>query len=325
MNATTKLLIHGDNKMKMEQYHCGGSLLKTDHTIAPDIEIANLCKTFGETKALDNVSISVQPGEMVALIGASGSGKSTLLKHMSGLQVSDETESYIRVLNRTVQFKGDLNTRIRQIRADIGFIFQQFNLVGRLSLIANVMTGMLSRIPIWRSMLGWFTLQEKEMAMQALAEVGIAQYATQRASTLSGGQQQRAAVARAMIQQAKIIFADEPIASLDPESSRKVMRSLRDLNQKKGITVLVSLHQVDFAMQFCNRCVGLRNGQIVFDGPTAALDTELLRELYGAEYCDVEEGIDIYSRINGQRPSGMETDDPAGTEVCLPGWAGSKA
>jgi phosphonate transport system ATP-binding protein len=298
--------------------------VKTDDTITPDIEIVNLCKTFGGTKALDNVSITVQPGEMVALIGASGSGKSTLLKHMSGLQVSDETQSYIRVLNRTVQLKGDLNTRIRQIRADIGFIFQQFNLVGRLSLIANVMTGMLSRIPMWRSLLGWFTHQEKEAAMQALAEVGIAQYATQRASTLSGGQQQRAAIARAMVQRAKIIFADEPIASLDPESSRKVMRSLLELNQKKGITVLVSLHQVDFAMQFCSRCVGLRNGKIVFDGPTAALNTELLRELYGAEYCDVEEGIDIYSRINGQSPCGIEKDNPGGPEVCLPGWAASK-
>jgi phosphonate transport system ATP-binding protein len=299
--------------------------LKTDQSITPDIEIADVCKTFGQTKALDKVSIRVQPGEMVALIGASGSGKSTLLKHLSGLHVSDETDSYIRVLNRTVQLKGDLNTKIRRIRADIGFIFQQFNLVGRLPLITNVMTGMLSQIPIRRSLLGWFTRREKEMAMHALAQVGMAEYATQRASTLSGGQQQRAAIARAMVQKARIIFADEPIASLDPESSRKVMRSLRRINQEQEITVLVSLHQVDFAMQFCERCIGLRDGKVVFDGPTSALNTEMLRELYGAEFCDVEEGIDIFSQINGRRPQVIEPNKSADREVCLPGWASARA
>jgi phosphonate transport system ATP-binding protein len=276
--------------------------METDHHHVPDIEVADLCKTFGKTKALDHVSIRVQPGEMVALIGASGSGKSTLLKHLSGLHISDETNSYIRVLDNTVQLRGDLNTRIRRIRADIGFIFQQFNLVGRLTLLTNVMTGMLSRIPMSRSLLGWFTRKEKELAMRALEQVGIADYAMQRASTLSGGQQQRAAIARAMVQEAKIIFADEPIASLDPESSRKVMRSLRRINTEKAITVLVSLHQVDFAMQFCQRCIGLRDGRVVYDGPTSDLNTELLRELYGAEYCDVEEGIDIYSRVKGGCP-----------------------
>jgi phosphonate transport system ATP-binding protein len=262
---------------------------------------------------------------MVALIGASGSGKSTLLKHLSGLHISDETNSYIRVLGKTVQLNGDINTKIRRIRADIGFIFQQFNLVGRLTLITNVMAGMLARIPMWRSLLGWFTHREKEMAMHALAQVGMADYAIQRSSTLSGGQQQRAAIARAMVQKAKIIFADEPIASLDPESSRKVMRSLRHINKEKAITVLVSLHQVDFAMQFCERCIGLRDGKVVYDGPTAGLSTELLRELYGAEYCDVEEGIDIYARMKGRRPQVIEPQEANDREVCLPGWASVEA
>lgn len=262
------------------------------------IEVEKLSKTFGCTKALDNVSLRVAPGEMVALIGASGSGKSTLLKHLNGLHLSDGAAGYIRAAGKTVQIQGDLNTKIRGIRAEIGFIFQQFNLVGRLSLLKNVLVGMLSEIPLWRSLTGWFTRQEKETAMVALHKVGMAEYASQRASTLSGGQQQRAAIARALVQKAKVIIADEPIASLDPESSRKVMRMLRKVNNENNITVLVSLHQVDFAMQFCDRCIGMRNGQIVYDGPSTELTTSLLQDLYGAEFCDVEEGLDIYSRIN---------------------------
>jgi phosphonate transport system ATP-binding protein len=262
------------------------------------IEVDSLCKTFGQTRALDRVSLRVTPGEMVALIGASGSGKSTLLKHLSGLNVGDISPGYVRAVDKTVQISGDLNTRIRSIRAEIGFVFQQFNLVGRLSLLSNVLVGMLSKIPIWRSLPGWFTSEEKLAAMAALDKVGMAAYATQRASTLSGGQQQRAAIARALVQKAKVILADEPIASLDPESSRKVMRMLRQINRENNITVVVSLHQVDFAMQFCDRCVGLRDGRVVYDGPSAELTAALLQDLYGAEFCDVEEGLDIYSRIN---------------------------
>jgi phosphonate transport system ATP-binding protein len=262
---------------------------------------------------------------MVALIGASGSGKSTLLKHLSGLHISDDSPSYVRALEKTVQIRGDLNTKIRHIRADIGFIFQQFNLVGRLSLLKNVLVGMLSQIPIWRSLLGWFTDSEKYDAMQALAKVGMAEYATQRASTLSGGQQQRAAIARALVQKAKVILADEPIASLDPESSRKVMRMLRKVNRENQITVLVSLHQVDFAMQFCDRCVGLRNGQVVYDGPSSELTTAMLQDLYGAEFCDVEEGLDIYSKIKQKKKEKIDLDDTCiGVNMPVPQLAASK-
>jgi phosphonate transport system ATP-binding protein len=272
------------------------------------IDVDRLSKTFGSTRALSHVSLQVAPGEMVALIGASGSGKSTLLKHFSGLHTSDDAPGYVRALEKTVQISGDLNTKIRHIRAEIGFIFQQFNLVGRLSLIKNVLVGMLSQIPIWRSLPGWFTHSEKQAAMQALTKVGMAQYATQRASTLSGGQQQRAAIARALVQKAKLILADEPIASLDPESSRKVMRMLRKVNRENKITVLVSLHQVDFAMQFCDRCIGLRNGQIIYDGPSAGLTTAMLQDIYGAEFCDVEEGLDIYSKIREKKKEDVDGD-----------------
>lgn len=261
------------------------------------VETSNLTKTYGDTTALDDVSIRVEPGEMVSLIGPSGAGKSTLLRHMSGLSVSDTTDSYVKILGRTVQKNGDLNTRIRSIRSDVGFIFQQFNLVGRLPLITNVLTGMLSRVPTWRSLLRLFTHEEKKCAMAALDRVGMAAYAAQRASTLSGGQQQRAAIARALVQEAKVITADEPIASLDPESARKVMQNLRDINENDGVTVLVSLHQVDFAMRFCRRCIGMREGRVVFDGSTAELDTATLRGIYGSEYSDVQEGVDMFAHL----------------------------
>jgi phosphonate transport system ATP-binding protein len=276
----------------------------TDSPLA--VEVRTVSKTFGKTEALKSVSLSVKPGEMVALIGASGSGKSTLLKHLSGLVVANQTESCIKVNGSTIQKNGDLNTNIRQLRAHIGFIFQQFNLVGRMPLLKNVMTGMLAEIPSWRSLIQYFTHREKVIAMEALARVGMAQYAGQRASTLSGGQQQRAAIARALIQQAKVILADEPIASLDPESSRKVMRSLQKINQDDNVTVLVSLHQVDFAMQYCERIVGLRDGEILYDGSSEGLTTEILRDLYGSEFSDVEEGIDILAHLTDKKHRATE-------------------
>jgi phosphonate transport system ATP-binding protein len=277
------------------------------------VEINHLKKTYGKTQALKNVSLSIMEGEMVALIGASGSGKSTLLKHLSGLEVSDTTDCFIKVCGKTIQRNGDLTTNIRKLRADIGFIFQQFNLVGRMSLLKNVVTGMLAGIPLWRSITQCFTQAEKIAAMEALRRVGMAEYAGQRASTLSGGQQQRAAIARALVQEPKIILADEPIASLDPESSRKVMRSLRKINSDDHVTVVVSLHQVDFAMQFCDRIVGLRDGEILCDGSPGDIGTETLRELYGAEFSDVEEGMDILALISENKPQkpANKNGDPA--------------
>jgi phosphonate transport system ATP-binding protein len=245
------------------------------------IEIQSLNKTFGKRKALRRVSIRVAPGEMVALIGPSGSGKSTLLRHVSGLVAGDRDSGAIRIFGREIQKNGNVIPDIRQIRSEVGFIFQQFNLVGRLPLLTNVMAGMLARVGTWRSLLGWFSREEKQRAMQALHRVGLAEYAAQRASTLSGGQQQRAAIARAMEQRARIILADEPIASLDPESARCIMECLTALNQHDGVTVLVSLHQVQFALQYCPRSVAMKEGRVVYDGPSADLTPTALRNIYG--------------------------------------------
>lgn len=248
------------------------------------INIEHISKTFrGGFRALDGVSLSVKPGEMVALIGASGSGKSTLLRHVSGLMAADAGSGEMRVGDRLVQENGCIQRGVRAVRADVGFVFQQFNLVGRLPVLTNVLAGNLARMPLWRSCLRQFTQKEKQHALDALARVGIVEHAYKRASALSGGQQQRAAIARTIMQKAKVILADEPIASLDPESSRRVMQTLADLNQQDGTTVLVSLHQVEMAMRFCPRTVALSKGKVVFDGPSALLTETMLRELYGAE------------------------------------------
>ncbi|MFZ6710035.1 phosphonate ABC transporter ATP-binding protein [Undibacterium sp. TC9W] len=248
------------------------------------IEINGISKTFkGGYQALDNIALTFAPGEMVALIGASGSGKSTLLRHISGLITANADQNDIRLGEQVLQANGVVGKQIRHLRSQIGFVFQQFNLVGRLPVLTNVLTGGIARIPLWRSCFRIFTKEEKALGLAALARVGIAEHAYKRASALSGGQQQRAAIARTIVQQAKVILADEPIASLDPESARRVMQTLADLNRQDGTTVLVSLHQVDVAFRFCPRTVALSRGRVVYDGPSSELTVAMLRDLYGAE------------------------------------------
>ncbi|MEW9581635.1 phosphonate ABC transporter ATP-binding protein [Paraburkholderia sp. DGU8] len=257
------------------------------------IHIERLSKTFKNgRKALDDIDLCVAPGEMVALIGASGSGKSTLLRHIAGFTVSDAQPSQISILGRPIQQNGRLVREVRRIRRDIGFVFQQFNLVNRLSVETNVLIGALARLPWWRRVTGRFPGSERALSSAALREVGIAEHAQERAANLSGGQQQRAALARALVQRARIVLADEPIASLDPESSRRVMEMLRTLNRDHGLTVLVSLHQVEIAMQYCPRTVALRHGKIVYDGASAALTADLLKRLYGDDARELLEETD---------------------------------
>lgn len=245
------------------------------------IELSNIEKSYACCRVLKGISFSVEEGEMVALIGPSGSGKSTLMRHLSGLVAADKkSESCVRVLGNKIQESGKICRDIRQHRAEIGNIFQQFNLVNRLSVLTNVLIGGLSRIPTYRSMLGWFTDDEKRQALEALDRVGLKDFALQRASQLSGGQQQRVAIARALMQKAKIILADEPIASLDPESSRQVMEALKKINEEDGITVVVTLHQVDYAQDYCQRALALKNGEVYFDGNFDQLTSEQLNLLY---------------------------------------------
>jgi phosphonate transport system ATP-binding protein len=262
------------------------------------LSVQDLSKSFGGAqRALSGVRLALEPGEMVALIGASGAGKSTLLRHISGFLAGDPGSGAVRVGNHEIQADGRIVRTIREQRAQVGFIFQQFNLVGRLTVMTNVLMGQLPRIPGWRSLFGLFTQEEKAEAWLALRSVGIETLAWQRASTLSGGEQQRVAIARALVQRARLILADEPIASLDPESARNVMEILARINREQGITVLVSLHQVQFARRYCRRTVALRLGQVVYDGPSADLDAPMLRRLYGAAVEEMLEGTETIDTV----------------------------
>lgn len=258
------------------------------HHIVPVICIRNMHKSFQNSnrtfKALSDVCLDILPGQMVGLIGASGSGKSTMLRHLAGLTTADRTANSVKVLGRNVQSDGVIDRDIRTTRANVGFIFQQFNIVNRLTVLSNVLAGSLGRIPSWRGTAGWFTNAERVQALESLARVDMKNFAQQRASTLSGGQQQRVAIARALMQGAEVILADEPIASLDPVSARNVMEILARINREDRKTVVVSLHQVDFAFRYCERIVALKRGIVVFDGPSAGITSEMLHDIYGEKF-----------------------------------------
>jgi phosphonate transport system ATP-binding protein len=256
------------------------------------IEVIGVAKSFNPgIHVLKDINVTVAAGEMVALIGASGSGKSTLIRAIAGLINIDRPDrsqdkaggGRIAILSQPMQEEGRITGSAARLRAHIGVIFQQFNLVPRLSVLTNVCLGLLGQIPGWRGTFGRFSKDEQRRAMNALARVGISEHALKRGSELSGGQQQRAAIARTLVQGASVLIADEPIASLDPKAARRVMDILAELNRQDKITVLVSLHQVEYALSYCPRTIALRDGRIVYDGPSSALNRPFLSELYGAE------------------------------------------
>lgn len=247
---------------------------------APAVHVQLLSKYFKGQPALKDVSLQVDVGEMVALVGASGSGKSTLLRNLNALQQAEQ--GTVEIFGSPLQVDGKLHSKARRLRSQIGFIFQQFNLVNRLTVLENVLVGNLSRVSMTRSLIRGFSKQEKLRALTALERVGILDQAYKRASTLSGGQQQRVAIARCLMQGAKIILADEPIASLDPESARKVMELLTHLNRDQGITIITSLHQVQVVRRYFERAIALRDGTVQFDGHINDLNNQQLNTIYGS-------------------------------------------
>lgn len=251
----------------------------------PVIRLRHVRKTFAGASrpALADISAEIRPGERVALLGASGSGKSTLLRSLCGLEVIDPGEGRIDLFGLTLQADGRLAPEARLLRRQVGLVFQQFNLVNRSTVMRNVLAGRSADVPLWRSLPGWFPMADRVRALEVLDAIGLSEQAFQRASTLSGGQQQRAAIARALLQGARVLLADEPVASLDPESTRRVMDLMLSLHRAQGLTLVASLHHVGLARSHFERVLALRDGKLVFDGPTSALVPAFLEQLYGTD------------------------------------------
>ncbi|MCL1869230.1 MAG: phosphonate ABC transporter ATP-binding protein [Promicromonosporaceae bacterium] len=229
------------------------------------------------TVALRNVTLAVEPGEMVAVVGLSGSGKSTLVRTVNGLVPA--TSGRVQVGPHDV---GALRgRRLRELRGGVGMIFQAFNLADRASVYQNVLVGRFAHTPTWRTLLGLAGHDDREIVLAALDSVGMLEKVWGRAGALSGGQKQRVAIARALSQRPRVMLADEPVASLDPPTAHSVMADLARINAEQGLTVLVNLHLMDLARQYTTRMIGLRAGELVYDGPAASADDAVFEEIYG--------------------------------------------
>jgi len=243
----------------------------------PILEFREVSKVYNNTtKALSDISFSIDEGEFVSIIGPSGSGKSTILRcinrlvHATQGEIAFDEHDVTRAKNK----------EIRQVRKKIGMIFQHYNLVDRLSVIENVLHGRLGHKSAISGAVGMYTEREKENAFQILAKLGLTEQAYKRCDQLSGGQKQRVGIARSIMQEPRLILCDEPIASLDPSSSKIIMDHLSDINQTMNITCICNLHQVDVALKYSKRIIGLTSGQIVYDGPPNKLSKEKIYEIY---------------------------------------------
>jgi len=254
-------------------------------------EVKNLTKIYDDgTVALRDVSFEVADGEFLIIIGLSGSGKSTLLRCINRL--IDPTEG--QILWDGVDITAAEQTELREIRRQIGMIFQHFNLVKRSPVLTNVLAGRLGYVNPWSSLLHRFPDEDRKMALAALERVGIADQAYKRADELSGGQQQRVGIARALMQQPRMILADEPVASLDPVLAHSILEQLEKLNQEEEITIMCSLHYLDLVQQYATRVIGLRDGEIVYRGTREeirAMTDEEFKEIYGKEAVRVGVGL----------------------------------
>ena len=258
------------------------------------LEFKNVSKIYDNvTKALDNINFTINEGEFISIIGPSGAGKSTLLRCINRLIDTSEGE---------INFDGQDITHVkgkelRKVRTKTGMIFQHYNLVDRLSVIENVLHGTLGKKSTISGMIGHYTKEEKEKAFEILTELGLGEQVYKRCDELSGGQKQRVGIARAIMQQPKLILCDEPIASLDPKASKVIMDQLADINKKKKITCIVNLHQVDVALKYSHRIIGVSGGKIVYDGSPDKLDQETINKIYQSKSRDLI--TDVSGGTNG--------------------------
>lgn len=249
------------------------------------ISFKNVDKIYpGGLQALKDVTLDINQGEFVAIIGLSGAGKSTLLRTIN--RMHDINGGTLEVNGQVVN---DLTgSALRKFRRRIGMVFQSFNLVPRTTVIKNVLASRVPDLPLWQSILGLYSKEDKIMALEALDKVGILEKAYVRADQLSGGQMQRVALARTLAQNPEIILADEPVASLDPITAKHVMRDFKRINQELNITVIINIHHVDLALKYADRVVGIRAGSIVYDGVVAGINEDILKEIYGHELTEDE-------------------------------------
>ena len=240
------------------------------------LRIKNLKKKFKDTVAINGVNLEIEEGKITGIIGRSGSGKSTLLRMINRL--IEPTEGTIE-FNETIitDIKGKA---LRKWRSECAMIFQQFNLVDRLDVLTNVLIGSLGRNYSFLNLFGYFSKEEKINALRNLNRFELTEKSLQRSGTLSGGQQQRVAIARALMQKPKILLADEPISSLDPKNSKRVMDDMLKINREDGITIICNLHSLEIAKKYCDRLIGLSEGEVVFDGKPNELTADISKKLY---------------------------------------------
>ncbi|GAB3557198.1 phosphonate ABC transporter ATP-binding protein [Spelaeicoccus albus] len=244
----------------------------------PDIRFDHVGVTYPNGfSGLRDITVDIPAGQMIGVVGLSGAGKSTFVRSINGLVPI--TDGDITVGDKSLR---DLSgRRLRELRSGVGMVFQGFNLVGRATVLSNVLMGRLYHTSVWRTLLGAWKKDDVNLALDALARVEILPKAYARASDLSGGQQQRVGIARTLAQRPQIILADEPVASLDPPTSHVVMRDLQKINAELGITVITNLHFLDLARRYSDRLIGLRSGEIVFDGTPADADDAAFESIYG--------------------------------------------
>ena len=229
--------------------------------------------------ALKNISLEINQGECVAIRGFSGAGQSTLLRTIN--RMHDISEGSLTVNGQEIN---DLAGKdLRKFRRKIGMVFQSFNLVTRTTVVNNVLTSRVPDMPLWKSIIGLYSKEDKVIALEALDKVGILDKAYVRADQLSGGQQQRVALARTLAQKPEIILADEPVAALDPITAKQVMDDFKKINKELNMSVLINIHHVDLALKYADRVIGIKAGEIVYDGPSAEVDSEVLKQIYGRE------------------------------------------
>jgi len=243
------------------------------------LKIEGLTRRFGTVTALQDVSLTITEGEFIGIIGRSGAGKSTLLRLINRL--IEPSSGLIQFGEEDVLAKR--GRALQDWRRRAAMIFQQFALIDRLSVLDNVLVGRVATVPRWRSWTLAWPVADRALAIEALERLDMTDHALKRADQLSGGQQQRVAIARALVQAPKLILADEPVASLDPRSTRAVMDSLAQINREDGLTVLCNLHHIDLAREYCRRIIGINAGCVVFDGPVEALDADAIRRIYGQD------------------------------------------